>query len=577
MPPDILPLLPSEPHATLRPRRWRLFLRSNGTPKIGFFSTAFFLTGLIVYVASFPPYDPSWRISDWRLPSRFDPDSLEPVDPTGPLLADPKSPTLLPEPTPSFLSPLPASDVLTLEQIRDIVGTTSVRYIFEAALLQAELLNRTLVLPSFLYARACDALGSGGWDGLPVEQQMGFCIPISVISYHTYPNAFEMNKTKTPSLFVIENHWYDPINTTRVDHIPEAMKRGKLERHPRPYDYGGSAEYCPPLETTELSVFLRWRGSVMDWSTAMSVLEEKSYLVGDVDLNDDQVVEKLLHTHGWEVLHTFDHAQVPSFLFVRGYKVGLLVPLQVLEWTWLRPSCSALVNTSFKDDYHDVDTDVVVLAGETHLYTKPKLFDLAEVLSSRMRQLTGGRMWMGAHMRRGNFVEFGWAMEMEPEDHIRHVKERLQAGRTVPVDLHYGRNWTTSIRSRPRRPPPPRADDLFFVATDERDPDAWRTIAGAGAVFISDLLTMEDRRAFGWPLMILDVMAIVEQQLLIHSGFFYGHCLSSFAGAILNMRAARTHGPRFWIDRRAVLIRRVLGTEPTDLRADLRDITLKLP
>ena len=30
------------------------------------------------------------------------------------------------------------------------------RYIIEAALLQAELLNRTLVLPSFVYARACE-------------------------------------------------------------------------------------------------------------------------------------------------------------------------------------------------------------------------------------------------------------------------------------------------------------------------------------------------------------------------------------------------------------------------------------
>jgi len=30
------------------------------------------------------------------------------------------------------------------------------RYIIEAALLQAELLNRTLVLPSFIYARACE-------------------------------------------------------------------------------------------------------------------------------------------------------------------------------------------------------------------------------------------------------------------------------------------------------------------------------------------------------------------------------------------------------------------------------------
>ena len=31
-----------------------------------------------------------------------------------------------------------------------------------------------------------------------------------------------------------------------------------------------------------------------------------------------------------------------------------------------------------------------------------KIFDLAEVLSSRMRLRTEGRMWMGAHMRRGD-------------------------------------------------------------------------------------------------------------------------------------------------------------------------------
>ena len=30
------------------------------------------------------------------------------------------------------------------------------------------------------------------------------------------------------------------------------------------------------------------------------------------------------------------------------------------------------------------------------------VFDFAEILSSRMRSRTGGRMWMGAHMRRGD-------------------------------------------------------------------------------------------------------------------------------------------------------------------------------
>ncbi|KAI9450405.1 hypothetical protein BJY52DRAFT_1227242 [Lactarius psammicola] len=574
MAPDLLPLSHSGSHAACKPRRWRSFLRSNGVLKIGFFSTGFFLTGLIVYVAFFSSFVPSWRLPNWRLPSHFDSDSLELADPKEPLLIDPKLATSAP----------PSDDVLTLEQIRDIV-----RYIFEAALLQAELLNRTLVLPSFVYARACeynitvcadyvtmvnkgDAIGSDEWREMPIEKQMGFRIPISVVvnmthlrnrqpvitaseylrlhgqdperesssgfwprkMYNTHPNVFETNKTMKPSLFVIENHWYNPTNTTRVDYIPEAMKRrGKLERHPGPDNYDGSTEYWPPLEPTELS---------------------------------NNLAEAMLSfSHGYPTglehcQKRFGFAHLPACIVVGHLK-------EVVPRSSIR---------GFRDDYHDVDADVVVLAGQTHLGTKPgamrfteelgrsryastvvhslvppqKVFDLAEVLSSRMRLRTEGRMWMGAHMRRGDFVGFGWAMEMEPEDHIRRVKKHLDAGRSVLVDLHDRGDWTTCDIEGTQPDPeqatlaPPRAGDPFFIATDERDPEALRKIAAAGAVFMSDLLTMEDRRTFGWPLMITDLMAFVEQQLLVHSSYFYGHCMSSFSGVIANMRAARGADPR---------------------------------
>ncbi len=32
----------------------------------------------------------------------------------------------------------------------------------------------------------------------------------------------------------------------------------------------------------------------------------------------------------------------------------------------------------------------------------PKILGLAETLATRMRQINGGRLWMGAHMRRGD-------------------------------------------------------------------------------------------------------------------------------------------------------------------------------
>ena len=193
-----------------------------------------------------------------------------------------------------------------------------------------------------------DAVNSDEWRELPIEQQMGFRIPISAVvnmtnlrnrqpvitvseylrlhgqdperessngswfreRYHTHPNVFEANKTKTPSLFIIENDWYDPKGTTRVDYIPEAMKRrGNLDRQPGPDNDHGSAEYWPTVEPTDLSrdlaetMFLS--GSSLDWDTAKNVLVTSSDRIGDVNLDDDEVVEELLNVHGWEVLHTF--------------------------------------------------------------------------------------------------------------------------------------------------------------------------------------------------------------------------------------------------------------------------------
>ena len=38
-----------------------------------------------------------------------------------------------------------------------------------------------------------------------------------------------------------------------------------------------------------------------------------------------------------------------------------------------------------------------------HAFIQPQpILALAEILAARMRQLNGGRLWMGAHMRRGD-------------------------------------------------------------------------------------------------------------------------------------------------------------------------------
>jgi len=138
-------------------------------------------------------------------------------------------------------------------------------------------------------------------------------------------------------------------------------------------------------------------------------------------------------------------------------------------------------------------------------------------------------------------------MERKIEDHVKRVKNRLEIGRSV---LDHLENVTTYDIENVEPDmeqisfPPPLPDDRFYVATDERDPDAMRVISDAGGVFLTELLEMEDRRAFGWPLMLTDVRALVEQVVLVHSAYFYGHTISSYAGRIVNMRAARGADPR---------------------------------
>jgi hypothetical protein len=95
MAPDLFPFSPSKSRAARNLCRWRSFLRSNGALRIGFF-TPFLLTGLLVYLTFFSPL---WRLPNWHLSSHLYPDPLSP-------------------------SSSPVSDVLTLEQIRDIVAPT---------------------------------------------------------------------------------------------------------------------------------------------------------------------------------------------------------------------------------------------------------------------------------------------------------------------------------------------------------------------------------------------------------------------------------------------------------------------
>ena len=124
MPHDLFPFSPSESRIS---RRWR----SNGTVKFVFLSTVFLSTILIVYLTLFSSRAFSWRLPDWYLRSGRPSDSKTLAET---IIVDPKFTSVLPSPAPESTishdtprpppSYSPVSDVLTLEQIRDIVTPT---------------------------------------------------------------------------------------------------------------------------------------------------------------------------------------------------------------------------------------------------------------------------------------------------------------------------------------------------------------------------------------------------------------------------------------------------------------------
>lgn len=142
----------------------------------------------------------------------------------------------------------------------------------------------------------------------------------------------------------------------------------------------------------------------------------------------------------------------------------------------------------------------------------------------------------------------------------RRVLERLSKGE--PLRTYDVPNTTIdTTQSNPHPPvqndpsvePPilPRACNTlltfiirFFVATDETNSNSRNVIASNGAVFLNDLLTREDKKLFGFEIMLTDVRALVEQALLARAGFVYAHGMSSLAGGMVNMRATAGKDPR---------------------------------
>lgn len=494
------------------------------------------------------------------------------------------------------------------------LGWNNMRYIIETALLHGRILNRTSIIPSFVYARACefdihtcaawatmvnrgDAVGSDEWRLLPYEKQMAWRIPISLMfnlthirethpvvtvseflrlhnisadvetgrgdwdteAYHHISSTGE----RKPSLRIIENDWYDPGEIVRVDRIPDDMR----ERGGWTPEGGDSsrAQIGTWNTTSDTSLYhalmdhvpsQSW--PVLSWKDVRMIVEDGERITSQ---SSDEEVQDVLKENGFEALYTYDGAA--------GMDAVKDVALPILEAA-PRERIQGLY-----EDFSQISTEVLLVRGEIHWTRKPgslffttadnrarftqtvlydirlteNVINLAWKLRDRMLAINDGRLWMAGHMRRGDFVRLQWAMEADFKAHLARVKMHLEEGRHILESIHGGNVTTYDVPDAKPDPSlsyldPPLPDDKFYIATDERDPGNLAYLREQGAILISDLLTFEDRREFGWAIMLTDVLALLEQSLLSHAAYFYAHAFSSVAGGVMNLRASLGADPR---------------------------------
>jgi hypothetical protein len=204
-----------------------------------------------------------------------------------------------------------------------------------------------------------DAIGWDAWRDLPLDQQMGWRIPISMMlnitqlrrfqpvittaeylqysglpvtvettngywdrsAYHQSRDPLGIHSDPTegkPTLFVIENSWYDPAGVTRVDTLPEGMKqRGGWTTGNASAVQPGRWEVGDNDEAQLLLKSLLPDKNVVEWDEARSAVRQLASkipeaidreMVSPPDFDNNKFIEEVLNQNGWEVVYTFQGA-----------------------------------------------------------------------------------------------------------------------------------------------------------------------------------------------------------------------------------------------------------------------------
>ena len=186
-----------------------------------------------------------------------------------------------------------------------------------------------------------DATHSDEWRDLPIEQQMAWKIPISIMfnlthlqqshavittedylrlhnistrlestdghwdvdTYHVRDTMGDM----WPSLHTIENGWYNPDEFVRVDYIPQDMRlRGGWSPEGGDPSRDRAGSWTGPPTDTEihraLTSALLYDRHILDWGTVQRIVADGQRITSNSSVEE---IGDVLRENGFEVIYTF--------------------------------------------------------------------------------------------------------------------------------------------------------------------------------------------------------------------------------------------------------------------------------
>lgn len=168
-----------------------------------------------------------------------------------------------------------------------------------------------------------DAIGTDEWRELPIEQQMGWKIPIevmidiphlrkkhnvvTVLEYLTLQGLDPSRETSTgkwdesyyrsgphqPSLFVIQNFHYDPPEIVRVDYWDHIT----YEKKKFPWI---TQDWSARIDEELVRMSTETEKSVLGWEVATEAVNRV------ISTTNETQIEQTLESAGWVILHTFE-------------------------------------------------------------------------------------------------------------------------------------------------------------------------------------------------------------------------------------------------------------------------------